>query len=299
MHHSGASSSASSSSARGRRGGWLRAFLQILELDKRVLLALTLLIGVPYTILYFQLHSCASSSPANRLQDESMLVLQTKVAALEQIVYAHHSSLSAVPSSSSSLTDSSSATQSCQTTKNGITPRGGSGGPGRRVAVVMPIYRPMWERAIQGIMNWKKDYNYPACNTSLGYQKKVDLILFTNKYFGDTKEDNDVKLNQIVGLLQSMGIAKCFGEIVFANAALDDETDPEQTRNNIAISAMFWKLFRLDELKDYDYFFHMESDTRPIRPYWRDLLYEEIEFSHDEFWIMGTLYRGPNNPKEW
>ena len=286
-----------------RKRGFLRAFLQLLELDKRVLLTLVFLIGMPYTILYFQLHHLGDTGPTpSRLQDESMLVLQTKVAALEQIVFAqqpHPSLLSSSSASTASSSTSNTLTADCPPCKatSAGTPR--TAGPGRRVAVVVPIYRPMWERAWQGFMNWKKDYNHPTCNTTMGYQKKVDLVLYTNKFFGGTKSENELKLNQIVGLLQSMGVAKCFGEILFINAGLDDETDPELTRNNIAISAMFWKLFQLDELKEYDYFFHMESDTRPIRPYWRDLLYEEIEFSNDEFWIMGTLYRGPNNPKEW
>jgi hypothetical protein len=42
----------------------------------------------------------------------------------------------------------------------------------------------------------------------------------------------------------------------------------------------------------------MESDAIPIRKYWMDRIYEEIEYSSD-FWVKGSIYRGPSKPLEY
>lgn len=51
--------------------------------------------------------------------------------------------------------------------------------------------------------------------------------------------------------------------------------------------------------KNYDYAFIMESDVKPIRPYWLDNVYEHAEYAMEDFWIKGSLYRGLADPKEY
>jgi hypothetical protein len=51
--------------------------------------------------------------------------------------------------------------------------------------------------------------------------------------------------------------------------------------------------------KHYDYFFLMESDVQAIRPYWLDNMYEHAEYAMEDFWIKGSVYRGPATPKEY
>lgn len=50
---------------------------------------------------------------------------------------------------------------------------------------------------------------------------------------------------------------------------------------------------------NYDYAFVMETDVRPLRPYWLDNIYEHAEFAMEDFWIKGSVFRGTATPKEY
>ena len=42
----------------------------------------------------------------------------------------------------------------------------------------------------------------------------------------------------------------------------------------------------------------MESDSVPIRKYWLDRVYEDIEFTSN-FWVKGSIYRGLSKPLQY
>lgn len=178
--------------------------------------------------------------------------------------------------------------------------------PTIKLAIVVPLYRPMWGRSVESFKNWRAGYNTPACQRqqqSLTDEQRspanVDLILYTNKWYGGSPEANEQKLSYITGLLKEAGMDRCFDTIRFVNAGLDNSTDPEKGRNNRAISEFFFALFFNTSLTadGYDYFFHMETDTRPIRPLWVDRLYEEVSSRLTPFWVMGSIYRGGSHPR--
>jgi len=169
----------------------------------------------------------------------------------------------------------------------------------KRLAILVPLHRPMWQRSVQGFKNWITSYNSPACHLPSPVTKQVDLILYTNKWYGDTPEENEKKLARLVAILQEGKVDQCFNAIRFLNAGLDNQTDPERGRSNRAISEFFFSMLLNSSLTadGYDYFFHMETDTRPIRPYWIERLYEEINMRLSDFWVLGTIYRGSAHPK--
>lgn len=66
-----------------------------------------------------------------------------------------------------------------------------------------------------------------------------------------------------------------------------------------AIATQFFNMFRNHFFtSNYDYLFYMEPDAGPIRSNWLDRIYEEVEFVTD-FWVKGSIYRGPTKPKDY
>jgi hypothetical protein len=89
------------------------------------------------------------------------------------------------------------------------------------------------------------------------------------------------------GIRKNENLSRCFNDVKFLNADLQDSEDtyPESA------SRMFFKLFKLGRMTEYNSFFYMEADVLPCKSGWIDSLLDEFSI-HGKFWMRGSIIRG-------
>ncbi|KAL6069168.1 hypothetical protein QOT17_007705 [Balamuthia mandrillaris] len=126
----------------------------------------------------------------------------------------------------------------------------------------------------------------------------MDFYFYTNKLHEDSMAGQERKFKEVKQAMLQANVSHCFGSIRTWSANLSDMEDPE-TYSTFPVAKMFYEVFKTEFIRGhYDYFFYMESDVRPIRPFWIDKIYEEIEFVPD-FFQKGPMYQGIALPADY
>jgi hypothetical protein len=146
-------------------------------------------------------------------------------------------------------------------------------------AIVVPFTSWESERILLNFEYWNA---YPPCESSY---IQLDLIFYFHKDF--TRGSGHLIKMFREGIRKNENVTRCFNDVKFLNADLYDSED----RYPESASRMFFKLFKLRLMTEYNSFFYMEADVLPCKSGWIDSLLKEFSI-HGKFWMRGSIIRG-------
>jgi len=153
-----------------------------------------------------------------------------------------------------------------------------------RFALVIPFVELDIPKMIEKIPHWPN-----ACSSDRN--PLADVILYFNKHISLLSEDSRPTFTALHNAV-SYKLQECVNSVFFLSANLTDAEDGYPH----GISSQFYKLM-LEQFADdafpadYKYIFWFEHDVKPLRTFWFDKLYEEVD-SVDEFYLKGSIFRG-------
>lgn len=160
-----------------------------------------------------------------------------------------------------------------------------------RLAMVIPLIR---SQVAALAIQFNLSTIYRPCRT----KKAIDLIIYHNEEPGSSIKS---EIMEVLRQYRST-IRTCYGHVHIFAADLAGSND-----SYFLGSAIMWR--RLIEDSDplslrslgYTHFFIMETDTRPIRSFWLDGIFEQIvdqrrdAYLSTSWWMTGSIYRGSKN----
>lgn len=178
--------------------------------------------------------------------------------------------------------------------------RDASSSLGRRLSYVLPFVEGQLARVSNLLHNvWAV---HPPCNASAPlYARHVELVLYAARPLGADALDHARLADQLQVAVAAGGSRACWSavRVVVANLTRVPPAAPSERYARKPVADHFFSVLDAPALRQHaDYIAYFEPDTLPVRALWLDRLYEQVEHGGD-FWLKGSLYRGPNQPLDF
>lgn len=155
----------------------------------------------------------------------------------------------------------------------------------KRLLIVIPFVKNEVNEIYANLNSWNSFCPCTAASVKTNYV--TDLFFYFHRSLDDNMEFIFSMKSKVQGVKKGSCWDVCVDNVGFIFADLNEKND----KYPLGASKMFFKLFSMEFMKDYDYLYLMESDNRPCRENWLTKMHE---FLHpiQPFWMLGSIVRG-------